>query len=168
MSEPTYMLACTLARLRNEFEAKKRKLKGEVADSIGQGYETGGGWHDNALFEGTLMDQSILASQLTQISRWLDRPVLINQLPIPGDQITLGTRVVLERKETGQEPEILDLKILGPADLWFIREGAISYLSPLFEQIKLHRQGDLIRIEEEGGVIEILVLRVESLFASKE
>jgi len=71
-----YMLKKTWRRLLVEAKKLQNKLSKDISKDIGVGYETDGGWHDNALYESALSDQALAASRLIQLTQLLEHPIL--------------------------------------------------------------------------------------------
>jgi len=155
------MLAATYLKLLGKFEQGVGKLKGDLASSIGVGYETGGGWHDNALFESSLMDQKVLAHNLAELSELLNRPIFIDDLEIDGDTVSIGTEIVIERTN-GEGAKQEHYLVLGPADAR-VRDDVLPYTSPLFKAIMGKRAGDQVAAEFPGGMATVRIISVRPL-----
>ena len=137
------MLRSTMGKLLKEIDKLQDKISKDIPKDIGAGYETGGGWHDNALFESSLTDQALVVTRLIQLNKFLQNPSFIDDLDIPGDIVTIGVKITLSIKEGGST-EGVSYRILGSADTLYDKD-AISSLSPLVKLLMGHKVGDIIK-----------------------
>ncbi|NMC51287.1 hypothetical protein GYA54_00980 [Candidatus Kuenenbacteria bacterium] len=147
------MLEKTWELLMEEAEGLRKKLTKEISADIGVGYETGGGWHDNALFESALVDQAVAASKLAEVSRLMQYPVFIDNLEIPGNMVTIGVEVHLEF----DGEEAISYQVLGAADARY-NDSVISSTSPLAKVIMQHKVGDIV-MGPGGKTIKIVGIK---------
>lgn len=138
-----YMLKNTYERLASEFRSKHEKLYQKTPEDLLINYETGGGWHDNALFEGALRDQAFLIQQIVDLKHLMANPVFINDLKVDGKTVTIGVEVLLAEIQNGKEKERVRYKVLGPADTRYY-PNCLSCYSPLFNCLRGHKVGDIV------------------------
>jgi len=149
-----YMLETTWLKLLGEADRLRKNLTNDVAKDIESGYETGGGWHDNALYESALTDQVVVASKLLEISRLLQHPTFIEGLEISGDTVTIGVKITIKR---GGEQE--KYKLLGQADAKY-DETVLQINAPLAKCLLGHKRGETVQWRNE----QLEILQIEKLF----
>jgi len=162
---PNYLLRSTHQLVLKLLAGQEKVLREDLPQALQQGYQTGGYWHDNALFEASQMDQQVLVSQMGALSAMIDNPVFIEDLEIDGETVSIGTEIVIER-ENGEDAKQERYLVLGPADARVL-DGVLPYTSPLFAAIKGKRAGEQVEATFPGGTAVIRVVSVRPLAGSK-
>ena len=144
---PQYVTRGTLQKINMDVKDLEKRLL-EQARIVRQAIESGGGTHDNAMYDAALQEQAILAERLERLKCYLRDPSVIEDFRAPANSVTIGKIVVLENLQTGTKSRLL---LLGPADVEYAVPGAISYLSPVAQQLLGKRMGDVVKINVPGG-----------------
>ena len=153
---PIYITRETLRRLTVEVKALEHRLR-EQGKIVRQAIESGGGTHDNGMYDAAIHEQAVLAAKLERINNYLLDPSVIEDLRGTANSVTVGKVVVLENIETGAKSSYA---LLGPADVECGLRGAISYLSPLAQQVLGKKLGDVVRISVPNGEYEAEVVKI--------
>lgn len=152
-----FILRQTLEKLQTLQRSLKQQLA-EQAQLVRQAIESGGGTHDNAMYDSELHKQKVLAERENVVSRYLEEPVVVDELSSAGDKVTVGKRVDIRRLDDSREQSIV---ILGSADCEFGEiQGAISCYSPLGRRLVGHEEGDAVTIRAPGGSYDVEILRI--------
>jgi transcription elongation factor GreA len=112
---------------------------------------------ENADYEAAKDKLDLLHARLAQLGEQMLGVQFIEDLPIPGTIVSLGTRVKLRDRENDAEVEY---SILGPADADLERR-IISYQSPLGRGMIGKKVGDEAIIETPGGTRSFSILSIE-------
>lgn len=152
---PNYMLRSTYARLQREF-AEARGLLSKQPGIVRQAIESGGGTHDNAMYDSALHDQHVLVERVEKFSSYLADPVFIDETGrVPG-VVAVGTLVRVQQVDCGEEVAYV---ILGAADKEFSSDArVVSSSAPLARQLLGKRVGDevLLRVPAREFSVEII------------
>lgn len=149
------MLRSTYERLNREYEKGAKELKERISREIGENYSSGGHWHDNPGYDAALERQTRRASRLIVIGKLLEHPIFIDELPIDGKTIRIGTQVELE----DDKGEKLSYKILGTADMRYYKD-AMSCYSPLARQLIGRQEGDAVTCDFPEGRKTFSILKI--------
>ncbi|HUV80910.1 MAG TPA: GreA/GreB family elongation factor [Patescibacteria group bacterium] len=153
-----FMLRSTHQKLLSEHAEVERELKQTIPEEIENAYSIGGEWHDNPGYDAALERQSQTARRLGELANLLRTPVFIENLDINGDEIRVGTNVVLSYAN-GTE---ISYDILGLADARY-RDGTMSCFSPLAQQLMGHKAGEKVKCKLPKGEEEIRVVEVKKI-----
>jgi transcription elongation factor GreA len=141
--------------LKSEHDAVKRRLS-EQTGIVRQAIESGGGTHDNAMYDAALQEQQVLAQREAKLRQYLKYRVL-EVCTGPVNSVKVGTRVRL-RREDGEERVYT---ILGPPDVELSSDSTvISYLSPIGRQLIGREVGQGVMLEVPGGRYRVEVLEI--------
>lgn len=155
---PNYMLRSTYARLQTAFE-EARSLLSKQPGIVCQAIESGGGTHDNAMYDSALHDQHVLAERVEKFSSYLVAPVFIDEIARAPGVVGVGTLVRVQRVDSGEE---VSYAILGAADTEFSRDPrAVSFSAPLARQLLGKRVGDEVRLRVPAREFSVEILSVE-------
>lgn len=153
---PQYVTRRTLKRLSVDVTDVERRLRQQSA-IVRQAIESGGGTHDNAMYDAALHEQAVLAQKLERLQNYLRDPVIIEDVQTAPDLVTVGKIIILENNDTGGRSQYA---LLGPADIEYEVPDAISHLSPLAKQLLGKRKGDLVKIIVPSGKYDAEVIDV--------
>lgn len=129
----------TFTLIQKEYEVIKKKVF-EAGKVVGEALASGGGWHDNAVYDIAQNDQNILAEKQSQIELYLQKPVFIDDLSIATEKVSVGTHVHVCRSDNNKNSVYT---ILGAADAVFSEDKSIiSYRSPMGQLLLEKKVGD--------------------------
>lgn len=156
---PYYVTRKTLSkmkkRLKHLINVEKPAIIKEIAEASSHGDLS-----ENAEYDAAKARQELLSRELFELTQKLDGSSLIEELKIPGDRVTLGTKVVVRNQSDQQRSEYT---ILGPDDS-DAENSIISYLSPIAKCLIGKLPGDTCQIETPAGSLELEVLEVSKAF----
>jgi transcription elongation factor GreA len=153
-----FMLKSTHRKLLSEHAETERELRKIIPEEIEKAYSTGGEWHDNPGYDAALERQSQTARRLGELANLLRSPVFIEDLDINGNEVRIGTNVVLAYANGAK----VSYNILGQADARY-RDGTMSSLSPLAQQLMGHKAGEKVKCKLPKGEEEIEVIEVKKI-----
>ena len=132
----------------------ERKLK-EAEKAIGEAVGARGDWHDNAAYDAAVEAVRYWASRLQKVDTLLRQlKVLEDEETGDSDRIQVGSKVQIS---LGGEEIIV--KIGGKME-GALREGGISYDSPLGQALINAREGDVVSYKAPGGTMEVHILKI--------
>jgi transcription elongation factor GreA len=136
-------------RLREVEIPKVSKEKLEAAQQ--------GDLRENAGYEAARDRLMLLSARLDGITTQLSDARFIEELQVPGDIVSIATKVRLLDLDAGEEVEY---RILGPADADLSR-GIISFESPLARGMIAQRVAQEFAVETPGGIRRFRILSIE-------
>ncbi|MEE9256087.1 MAG: transcription elongation factor GreA [bacterium] len=153
-----YLTRPSLDRLREKVEEIHRRLKTEVAQELARaaGY---GDLSENSEWEAAIELQSNLKHEASRLLDRLQNASLIEDLPIEGDKVTIGTQVKLLDLDKDEE---LSYKILGDEESDF-QNGILSFNAPLVRGLLQKEPGDEVNVKLPGGTRSFEVLDVQKI-----
>lgn len=159
---PYYLTRASLQRLREKAEAIQQRLKTEVAQELGKAaaYKD---LRENAEWDAAIALQSTLKHEVSRILEKIQDAALIEELPINGDKVTIGTRVTLF--DVGKNQEVT-YKIMGEEES-DLQNGVISFNAPLARGLMQRVPGDEVTVQLPGGKRTFEVVSVEKIDFSK-
>lgn len=116
-----------------------------------------GDLRENAGYEAARDRLVLLSSRLDGITSQIAGARFIEELPVPGDVVSIGTRVRLLDLDGGGETVHA---VLGPADA-DMEKGIISFESPLARGMIARRASEEFSVETPGGVRRFRILSIE-------
>ena len=152
-----YISRSTLELIKVEHQKVVHRLA-DQRSIVRQAIDSGGGTHDNAMYDAALNEQQVLAQRELQLRDYLAHTI-VEDLAVRADKVALGTRVQLSRNDNGKTEEYV---ILGPADAEFASSDfVVSYLSPLAKQLIGAEVGETVRVSVPSGVYDATVIGIE-------
>ena len=143
---PNYMTQKTHARLQKRLKHLINVEKPAVTKEIAIAAEHGD-LSENAEYDAAKAKQELLSKEIFSITQKLDGTTFIEELNIPGDRVTLGTKILLKDLDSGND---ISYTILGPDDT-DVEKGIISYLSPIAKSLIGKVPGDTCAVEIPSG-----------------
>ncbi len=116
---------------------------------------------ENAEYEAAKDALDLLHARLGRIREQLMGVKIIEELPVTGSIVSIGTRVRLLDRDRGEEVEY---SILGPADA-DVPNKIISYQSPLAKGMIAKKEGEEISVETPSGRRNFTILLIEKYSA---
>lgn len=153
-----YVTRPSLERLRDKVGEIQRRLKTEVAQELARaaGY---GDLSENSEWEAALELQSSLKHEASRLLDRIQNASLIEDLPIQGDRITIGTQVTLLDLDKDEE---ISYKILGDEESDF-QNGILSFNAPLVRGLLQKEPGDEVSVQLPGGTRTFEVIDVKKI-----
>ena len=144
--------------MREKVEEIQHRLKTEVAQELSRaaGY---GDLSENSEWEAAIELQSNLKHEAKRVMDRLSSASLIEDLPILGDKITIGTEVKLLDLDKDEE---LSYKILGDEESDF-KNGVLSFNAPLVRGLLQKEPGDEVTVKLPGGDRSFEVIDVQKI-----
>ncbi len=144
--------------MRDKVEEIQHRLKTEVAQELSRaaGY---GDLSENSEWEAAIELQSNLKHEASRLLDRLQNASLIEELPIEGDKVTIGTQVKLLDLDKDEE---LSYKILGDEESDF-QNGILSFNAPLVRGLLQKEPGDEVNVKLPGGTRSFEVLDVQKI-----
>lgn len=155
---PNYMTRTTHDRLRAARDNCRAELQ-RRGTIVRQAIDSGGGMHDNAMYDSAVQDQRVLASRLAHLEGLLADVQYLEDLRTAADVITIGKTVLLHYED---EPAPGEITILGAADAEFMveRSDVISVHSPLAQQLLGARASDNVTLALPGRERTATILKI--------
>jgi len=143
-------------KLQEELEYLKNKKRWEVAKRL-QEARALGDISENSEYEDAKHEHAFVLGRMVEIEGILENARLIREEEIDLSEVTLGSAVLLEDIERGEE---LRFRVVSSVEA---RTGSecISDQSPVGRAIMGHREGDVVDVEVPSGVIQYRILHIE-------
>jgi len=154
-TEPVYLTADGATKL----EAELKELRGPKREALARRLRDAiqmGDLSENADYHKAKEDQSFLEGRIQELEFALRKAIIVEVTSIPKNVIAVGVRVTVQ--EDGIDPEVFHLVGAREADP---RAGKISHESPIGRALMDHRVGELVETETPGGIIRLLILKIE-------
>jgi transcription elongation factor GreA len=138
------------AALRIELEKLKKEDRPAVIQAIAEAREHGD-LKENAEYHAAREQQGFIEGRIQDIESKLSlcQVVDISQMP-EGDRVIFGSTVTIINTETDEE---LSYKIVGD-DEANVKDGKISYQSPIARALISKEIGDVVNVHTPGGEVE--------------
>jgi transcription elongation factor GreA len=138
------------AALRIELEKLKKADRPRVIQAIAEAREHGD-LKENAEYHAAREQQGFIEGRIQDIESKLSlcQIVDISQMP-EGDRVIFGSTVTIINTETDEE---LSYKIVGD-DEANVKDGKISYQSPIARALISKEIGDVVNVHTPGGEVE--------------
>ena len=138
------------AALRIELEKLKKEDRPAVIQAIAEAREHGD-LKENAEYHAAREQQGFIEGRIQDIESKLSlcQIVDISQMP-EGDRVIFGSTVTIINTETDEE---LSYKIVGD-DEANVKDGKISYQSPIARALISKEIGDVVNVHTPGGEVE--------------
>ena len=138
------------AALRIELEKLKKEDRPSVIQAIAEAREHGD-LKENAEYHAAREQQGFIEGRIQDIESKLSlcQIVDISQMP-EGDRVIFGSTVTIINTETDEE---LSYKIVGD-DEANVKDGKISYQSPIARALISKEIGDVVNVHTPGGEVE--------------
>ena len=138
------------AALRIELEKLKKEDRPRVIQAFAEAREHGD-LKENAEYHAAREQQGFIEGRIQDIESKLSlcQIVDISQMP-EGDRVIFGSTVTIINTETDEE---LSYKIVGD-DEANVKDGKISYQSPIARALISKEIGDVVNIHTPGGEVE--------------
>ncbi len=153
-NDPVYLTPEGLEKLQQELEyltqVKRQALTERLRHAIQQGDLT-----ENADYISAKEEQGFLEGRIQQLETMLRRATVIEH-NAAGDQVTLGSRVTVVERVSG---EVETFRIVGPAEADPL-QGTISYESPVGRALLGCRVGEQVCVKVPAGetVFEVIAI----------
>ncbi len=153
-----YTTRKSLDRMREKVDEIQHRLKTEVAQELAKAADYGD-LSENSEWEAALELQSNLKHEANRILDKLRDVELIEDLPINGDRVTIGTEVTLLDLDKDEE---LTYKILGEEESDF-KNGILSFNAPLVRGLMQKEPGDEVSVQLPGGTRSFEIVDVKKI-----
>jgi transcription elongation factor GreA len=158
MSEP--MARATFLFLKQEQVRLRQEIIRQTAE-LRHAIDTGGGTHDNAMYDQALHTQGVLLEQEKRISRYLERPLIIEDIAAQsGDSASYGSVVTILELEKN---EIRNILLVGQADIEYrtTQTEMVSRRSPLGQQLFGKSVGEQVEVDMPSGLRRFLIVEIK-------
>ena len=155
---PYYTTKDSLERMKEKVDEITRRLKTEVARELAKAADYGD-LSENSEWEAALELQSNLKHEVSILMEKVRDAELIEDLPIAGDKVTIGTEVTLFDLDKDEE---LIYKILGEQESDF-QNGILSFQAPIVRGLMQKVPGDEVSVPLPGGARNFEVLDVKKI-----
>ncbi len=153
-----YTTRASLERLREKVDEIRRRLKTEVAQELAKAADYGDR-SENSEWDAALELQSNLNHEANRILDKIQNAELIEDLPINGERVTIGTEVTLLDLDKDEE---LTYKILGEEESDF-KNGVLSFNAPLVRGLMQKEPGDEVSVQLPSGVRSFEIVDVKKI-----
>jgi transcription elongation factor GreA len=157
------MTKATYIKLTHERNHLAWELKNTIPKAIQKAREFGD-LSENAEYDAAKLKQADTARLVTDLSMRLAEAKLIENLPIPDDEIAPGTEVQVEDVVTRDKRA---LWVLGEGDDW-LGANVISYAAPLGRSLIGKRLGERVSVVGSDQVHELLIRGITRKFPPPE
>ena len=154
MTEPTYLTAEGLARLKAELEELTGPRRVELAARLRSAIQMGD-LSENADYHKAKEDQGFLEGHIQELE-YLVRNAVIIEKNANRDTVGVGSHITIQ--EADYPAEIYHMVGSKEADP---RNGRISHESPIGRALMGHRVGEEIEVETPAGKTKFKVLKIE-------
>ena len=145
--------------LREELKKLKSEDRPRIIDAIATAREFGD-LKENAEYHAAKEQQSLTEARIRDIESKLSTSQVIDIKNIePSDKVIFGTTVTVSNTE---QHKSVTYKIVGE-DEADASKGKISFASPLAKQLIGKFEGDLLKVETPGGLVEYEIEKVNYL-----
>lgn len=153
-----YTTKASLKNMKEKVEEIEHRLKTEVAQELAKAADYGD-LSENSEWEAALALQSNLKHEASKLMDKIQEAELIDDLPIGGDKVTLGTEVTLLDLDKDEE---ITYKILGEQESDF-KNGVISFQAPLVRGLMQKEPGDEVQVKLPGGTRNFEIIGVKKI-----
>ena len=150
-------------RLSRELQALEHEFRVELPREIRTAVEMGD-LRENAEYKAALERQAFVRARIGDLRERLASLSSLNLAQIPKDRAGLGSVVLLENLDSGEEvryelvvPEVADLE-----------KGLISIASPIGKSLVGARAGDSVRVKIPSGRKRFEVIELKTIHDKKE
>ncbi|MGA3031253.1 MAG: transcription elongation factor GreA [Candidatus Limnocylindrales bacterium] len=151
---PTHLTAEGLAALHFELDELTNHRRPEVIARIKAARELGD-LSENADYEAARKEQSFLEGRVQQLEQMIKSAVMIEASSEGGNEVILGSTVVVETDRHGAET----FTIVGSAEA-DATAGKISFTSPIGRALLGRHPGETIRVQVPAGTLDYKVVEV--------
>jgi transcription elongation factor GreA len=151
----THLTAEGLAALHAELDELTTRRRPEVISRIKAARELGD-LSENADYEAARKEQSFLEGRVQQLEQMIKSAVVIEASHKGGDEVVLGSTVVVETDRHGEET----FTIVGSAEA-DAAAGKISFTSPIGRALMGRQPGETVRVQVPAGTVDYKVVKVE-------
>jgi transcription elongation factor GreA len=138
------------AALRVELESLKKNDRPNVIAAIAEAREHGD-LKENAEYHAAREQQGFIEGRIQDIEAKLSNSQIIEIAKIPqGDRVIFGSKVTILNVETDEQ---VSYRIVGD-DEANVKEGKISYQSPIARALISKEIGDVVVVKTPGGDVE--------------
>ena len=155
---PYYTTKDSLERMKDKVEEIQRRLKTEVAQELAKAADYGD-LSENSEWEAALELQSGLKHEASRLMDKIQEAELIEDLPIGGERVTIGTEVTLFDLDKDEE---LIYKILGEQESDF-QSGILSFQAPLVRGLMQKEPGEEVQVQLPGGTRNFEIINVKKI-----
>jgi transcription elongation factor GreA len=142
--------------LRERVEELERRVRVTLAKEIGHAASYGD-LSDNAELDAAREKQQLLTLEIHRLREKLSKAQIIDDLPIDGSRVAIGTTVTLRNLDSGEESL---WTILGEMETDVTRR-VISYGAPLARGLLGKEEGDEVTVQLPSGRRRYEILKVE-------
>ena len=143
-------------KLKDEIEKLEKFIKKDIAAEIAAAREHGD-LKENAEYAAAKEKQAMTAAKLQQMQERYKNATIVRREDLPEDTVTLGKRVKIKDKDSGDEREYT---ILGDGET-DIDNGIISYETPIARALINKRQGDVVDVNLPRGLKRFEILDIK-------
>ncbi len=151
-----YITRSSWQQLRERVAGLERQIRvtlaGEIKDAA-----SFGDFSENAELDAAREKQQLLTLEITSLREKLSNAQLIDDLPIDGSRVAIGTSVSLKDLDSGEE---VFWTILGEMETDVDRR-VISYAAPLARGLLGKEEGDEVSVQLPSGRKNFEILKVE-------
>ena len=145
-----------LKRYEDELEDLKVVKRKEVAQKIKEAREQGD-LSENAEYDAAKDEQRDIEARIEELEKLLKNAEVVDEDEVDLDKISIGCKVRILDIEFDEE---LEYKIVGSTEANSLK-GKISNESPVGSALMGHKEGDLVEVEAQVGVIQYKVLEIQ-------
>jgi len=154
MSEPTYLTAEGLEKIKAELKELTGERRTELAARLRSAIQMGD-LSENADYHKAKEDQAFLEGRIQELEYLVRNAVIIEKSADRG-VVNVGDTVTIQ--EGGYPAETYHL--VGPTEA-DPRNGRISHESPIGRALMDHRVGELVNVETPEGKTQFKILKIE-------
>ncbi len=139
--------------LQNLLDVERPRIIEAVADA-----RSHGDLRENSAYDAARQDQAMIEKRISDLETTLRNAVVItpDKSQGPPDSVGLGSKVVVDFDGEDENFTIVGAAEARPA------EGLISNASPIGKALDGRRQGDSVKAETPGGLIDLTIKSVDN------
>ena len=154
MSEPTYLTAEGLARLKTELQELTGPRRVELAARLRSAIQMGD-LSENADYHKAKEDQGFLEGRIQELE-YLVRNAVVIEKNANRDTVGVGSHITIQEADYPAET----YHMVGPKEA-DPRNGRISHESPIGSALINRRVGDEVEVETPAGKVRFKILKIE-------
>lgn len=152
----TILTYAGLKKLEDELENLKVVKRKEVAGKIKEAREQGD-LSENAEYDAAKDEQRDIEARIEELEKILKNAEVVVEDEVDLDSISIGCTVTVYDNEFEEE---MEFKIVGSTEANSLA-GKISNESPVGRALLGKKEGEIVEVETQAGVIEYKVLKIE-------
>ncbi len=144
--------------LYKQLEDLRKNKRSEIIEVIAESQKNGGDLSENSEYLQATAERDRIENKIQEISNFIENTEIVDILKFPVDgKVRFGSTVTFMDVDTEQ---VSTYKLVGETES-DIKQGSISYKSPIGKALILKKVGDEVDLETPSGEKTLEILKVE-------